>query len=131
MFARGETQALVTVTGKGDQQWHHETVTVEDAVLRQGGIKGADFALVNTDAKDDIFSLIEVHRGEPELPALRPPAEVRAFDGKRVQITGFMNPIQFDRKDDLARYPCDLDQDARLAREAGVDAIYAPKAEAM
>ncbi len=25
------------------------------------------------------------------------PAEVRAFDGKRVQITGFMNPIEFDR----------------------------------
>jgi hypothetical protein len=24
---------------------------------------------------------MEVHRGEPELPALRPPAEVRAFTG--------------------------------------------------
>jgi hypothetical protein len=34
---------------------------------------------VNTDAKDDIFSLVEVHRGEQELPALRPPTEVRAF----------------------------------------------------
>ena len=36
---------------------------------------------MNTDAKDDIFSLIEVHRGEQELPALRPPTEVRAFPG--------------------------------------------------
>jgi len=62
-----------SVTGKGDKQWHHETVTVEDAVLRQGGIKGADFALVNTDAKDDIFSLLEVHRGKLETPVLLPP----------------------------------------------------------
>ena len=69
----------VSVTGKGDKQWHHEAVTLQDAVFRHGGTKGSDLALVNTDAKDDIFSLIEVHRGEQELPALRPPTEVRAF----------------------------------------------------
>lgn len=69
----------LTVIGKGDKKWHHEVVTLRDAVLRQGGTKGADLALVNTDTKDDIFSLIEVHRGEPELPVLRPPAEGRAF----------------------------------------------------
>jgi hypothetical protein len=69
-----------TVTGKGDQQWHHETVTVEDAVLRQGGIKGADFALVNTDDKDDIFSLIEVHRGKLETPVLLPPTDYTVSD---------------------------------------------------
>ncbi|MCU0914933.1 MAG: T9SS C-terminal target domain-containing protein [Planctomycetes bacterium] len=74
-------KTALTVTGKGDKQWHHETVTLNDAVFRHGGIKGSDLALVNTDAKDDIFSLIEVHRGEPELPALRPPTEVRAFPG--------------------------------------------------
>jgi hypothetical protein len=28
---------------------------------------------VNADDKDDIFSLVEVHRGEPEVPPLRPP----------------------------------------------------------
>jgi len=53
----------LTVTGKGDQQWHHKTVTLKDAVFRRGGSQGADIALVNTDDKDDIFSLIEVHRG--------------------------------------------------------------------
>ncbi|NBR86381.1 MAG: hypothetical protein EB141_17580 [Verrucomicrobia bacterium] len=31
--------------------------------------------------KDDIFSLVEVHRGEPEVPALRPPPEVRVVPG--------------------------------------------------
>ena len=74
-------KTAVTVTGKGDKKWHHETVTLRDAVFRHGGIKGSDLALVNTDAKDDIFSIIEVHRGEPELPALLPPDEVHAFPG--------------------------------------------------
>lgn len=74
-------KTALSVTGKGDQQWHHEAVTLRDAVFRHGGTKGADLALVNTDAQDDIFSLIEVHRGEPELPALRPPTEVRAVTG--------------------------------------------------
>jgi hypothetical protein len=74
-------KTAVSVTGKGDKKWHHEVVTLRDAVLRHGGIKGADLALVNTDAKDDVFSLIEVHRGEPELPALHPPTDARAFPG--------------------------------------------------
>ncbi|MFB3819238.1 MAG: pantoate--beta-alanine ligase [Candidatus Methylomirabilales bacterium] len=43
----------------------------------------------------------------------------------------FVNPTQFDRKDDLARYPRDFNADARLARDAGVDIIFAPGAEAM
>jgi hypothetical protein len=67
-----EMKTALSVTGKGDQRWHHETVTVEDAVLLQRGIKGSDFALVNTDAKDDTFSLIEVHRGKLEAPELLP-----------------------------------------------------------
>lgn len=74
-------KTALEVTGKGDQQWHHEVVTVRDAVLRHGGTKGADLALVNTDATDDIFSLIEVHRGEQDVPVLRPPTDVKAFAG--------------------------------------------------
>ena len=38
----------------------------------------------------------------------------------------FVNPIQFNRKDDLDRYPRDLERDSRMAREAGVDIIFAP-----
>jgi pantoate--beta-alanine ligase len=48
-----------------------------------------------------------------------------------VVMTLFVNPIQFDRKDDLARYPRDLDRDARLADEAGVDIIYSPGVDEM
>lgn len=73
-------KTALNVTGKGDQQWHHETVTVDDAVLRQGGSKGADFALVNTDDKDDIFSLIEVHRGRLATPILVPPTNYVVSD---------------------------------------------------
>ena len=73
-------KTALTVTGKGDKKWHHEMVTVNDAVLRHGGIKGADFALVNTDEKDDIFSLIEVHRGVLETPVLLPPTNYKVTD---------------------------------------------------
>jgi len=38
----------------------------------------------------------------------------------------FVNPIQFNRKDDLERYPRDLESDSRMARETGVDTIFAP-----
>jgi pantoate--beta-alanine ligase len=43
----------------------------------------------------------------------------------------FVNPTQFNRRDDLDRYPRDLDRDSRLARSAGVDVIFAPAAEGM
>ena len=46
-------------------------------------------------------------------------------------MTLFVNPIQFDRRDDLTRYPRDLDHDTALAQIAGTDLIYAPAAEAM
>jgi hypothetical protein len=73
-------KTALAITGKGDQHWHHETITVEDAVLRQGGTKGADFALVNTDDKDDIFSLLEVHRGKLEMPVRMPPTDYVVSD---------------------------------------------------
>ena len=70
---QAEMKTALSVTGKGDKQWHHKVVTLNDAVFRHGGTKGSDLALVNTDAKDDIFSLIEVHRGKLETPVLLPP----------------------------------------------------------
>lgn len=46
-------------------------------------------------------------------------------------MTLFVNPIQFDRKDDLARYPRDFDRDRDLAAAEGAAVIYAPTPEAM
>ena len=55
-------------------------VTLNDAVFRHGGTKSSDLALGNTDAKDDIFSLIEVHRGKLETPMLLPPTDYKVSD---------------------------------------------------
>lgn len=41
----------------------------------------------------------------------------------------FVNPTQFNSQADLDRYPRDLDADARMARAAGVDIIFAPAVE--
>lgn len=73
-------KTAATITGKGDKQWRHETFVLNDAVLRHGGTKGADFALVNTDEQDVAFSLIEVHRGVLEGPPLLPPADFAVSD---------------------------------------------------
>jgi pantoate--beta-alanine ligase len=41
----------------------------------------------------------------------------------------FVNPTQFNSQADLDKYPRDLDADARRARTAGVDIIFAPSVE--
>jgi pantoate--beta-alanine ligase len=48
-----------------------------------------------------------------------------------VVMTLFVNPTQFDRKDDLERYPRDQDRDTRLASGEGADYVFAPPPEAM
>src|SRR5437867_12821579 len=50
---------------------------------------------------------------------------------ERVVVSIFVNPIQFDRRDDFERYPRPLAEDAAACAAAGVDAIYAPTAGAM
>jgi len=49
-------------TARGLHQWRTETVHLTDAVLDHGGDRGSDFALINTDDIDDVFSLVELHR---------------------------------------------------------------------
>jgi pantoate--beta-alanine ligase len=51
--------------------------------------------------------------------------------GDKLVVSLFVNPAQFGPQEDLARYPRDLDRDARLAREAGVDILYTPAAASM
>jgi pantoate--beta-alanine ligase len=48
-----------------------------------------------------------------------------------VVMSLFVNPIQFNQKDDLERYPRDVERDARMAHEAGVDFVFAPAAADM
>jgi pantoate--beta-alanine ligase len=45
-----------------------------------------------------------------------------------VWVSIFVNPTQFDRADDLARYPRPMVQDLEACRDAGVDLVFAPEA---
>jgi pantoate--beta-alanine ligase len=48
-----------------------------------------------------------------------------------VVMSLFVNPAQFAQSGDLARYPRDEVRDLELAREAGVDLVFAPSADEM
>jgi pantoate--beta-alanine ligase len=43
----------------------------------------------------------------------------------------FVNPLQFGPNDDLSRYPRDLDRDAALAEQEGVDVLFVPSVDEM
>lgn len=52
-------------------------------------------------------------------------------DNDTVVMSLFVNPLQFDREDDLARYPRDLERDVELATGAGADVVFAPDVDEM
>lgn len=47
---------------------------------------------------------------------------------ERVVVTIFINPMQFDRKEDLDAYPQTLDEDSEQLQQLGVDLLFAPEA---
>jgi len=51
--------------------------------------------------------------------------------GDKVVVSIFVNPIQFNRRDDFDRYPRPLGDDLSVCRARGVDAVYAPAPAAM
>lgn len=52
-------------------------------------------------------------------------------ENDRVVVSIFVNPLQFGPSEDFASYPRDLEQDAGLCEDAGVDVIFHPTAEEM
>lgn len=48
-----------------------------------------------------------------------------------VVVSIFVNPLQFGPTEDYLRYPRDLERDARVAAEQGVDAVFAPSVDEM
>lgn len=56
--------------------------------------------------------------------------ELAGGDGV-VVVSVFVNPIQFDRAEDLVNYPRPFEADLQSCREAGVDVVFAPEAGSM
>ena len=51
--------------------------------------------------------------------------------GDVLVLSIFVNPIQFGRNEDLARYPRDMERDCRIAGECGVDIVFTPDSTGM
>lgn len=51
--------------------------------------------------------------------------------GDLVVASIFVNPVQFNNPDDLARYPRTLDDDCRMLEAAGCDIVFAPSVTEM
>jgi pantoate--beta-alanine ligase len=52
-------------------------------------------------------------------------------NGDLVVVSIFVNPLQFNVRDDFDKYPRPIDDDVEACRTAGVDAVYAPTATTM
>jgi pantoate--beta-alanine ligase len=50
---------------------------------------------------------------------------------QKVVVTIFVNPMQFDRNEDLINYPRTLEDDLKLLEGEGVDAVFTPTPEVM
>ncbi|MFG0835333.1 pantoate--beta-alanine ligase [Aeromonas bivalvium] len=51
--------------------------------------------------------------------------------GEKVVVSIFVNPMQFDKAEDLANYPRTLEQDCAALEAAGVDLVFTPTPEIM
>ncbi len=66
-----------------------------------------------------------LHQGHTTL------IESARLDNKLVVSSVFVNPVQFNNPDDLARYPRTLDEDCQKLETAGCDVVFAPSVEEM
>src|SRR5580692_13054743 len=63
-----------------------------------------------------------LHRGHAAL------FEAARRENDFVVASIFVNPIQFDRAEDLERYPRTMEEDLRMCESYGVKVVFAPQA---
>ena len=56
---------------------------------------------------------------------------VRAVGARQVVLSIFVNPLQFGKNEDLAKYPRTFQEDLARCERHGVDIVYAPAPDAM
>jgi pantoate--beta-alanine ligase len=66
-----------------------------------------------------------LHRGHAKL------LETARCENDLVVATIFVNPTQFDRKEDLENYPRTMEEDLRVCDSCGADLVFAPSAQEM
>ena len=66
-----------------------------------------------------------LHEGHSRL------IETARDSGDRVIVSIFVNPLQFDRKDDLERYPRTLDADLQICERLGAEVVFVPSVDEM
>src|SRR5579863_9469674 len=76
--------------------------------------RGASIGLVPT--------MGALHRGHAKL------LETARRENGFVVASIFVNPIQFDRREDLENYPRTMEDDLRVCESHGVDLVFAPSA---
>lgn len=89
--------------------------TIEEikAVVREAHSRGITIGLVPT--------MGYFHEGHVSL------MHAARKDCGLVVVSIFVNPIQFGPNEDFERYPRDIERDMEIARNAGVDIIFAPE----
>lgn len=73
---------------------------------------------------------IRAHHGQSAPGHLTLVEEARRH-GDKVVVSIFVNPLQFDKAEDLANYPRTLEQDCAALEAAGVDMVFTPTPEIM
>ena len=94
-----------------------ETIDALDARMAQARSPGTRIGFVPT--------MGALHAGHAAL------IERARRECDHVVVSVFVNPLQFDRPDDLERYPRTLAADLELCRAGGTDAVFAPSAHEM
>lgn len=84
------------------------------------GVEEVRRALASRSSIGFVPTMGALHAGHARL------LELARAENETVVASIFVNPLQFDRPDDLARYPRTLEADLEICSAQGVDVVFAP-----